>query len=236
MPALRLDKIISDTGLFSRSEAHALIRGGRVTAGGCPVRNAAQRFDPERGIITIDGAPLEYKKFRYFMMNKPEGYVSSTSDRREKTVVDLLGEEHKKLGLFPAGRLDKDATGLLLLTNDGEFAHKITSPLNRVDKRYFVQTDGPVTETEIETFAQGLELRHGLKCQPAILENTPGGVFVTVHEGKYHQVKRMMAALGKRVEQLKRVSIGGLQLDESLKPGKYRELNDEIRLILASDS
>jgi len=231
MPALRLDKIISDTGLYSRSEARTLVNSGRVSAGARVVKSAAEQIDPEIDMVTIDGAPLEYRKFRYIMMNKPEGYVSSTADKRDKTVVSLLEDKYVKLGLFPAGRLDKDATGLLLLTNDGEFAHKVTSPLNRVGKRYFVQIDGVISDDEIASFSGGLTLKDGTKCLPAVLEKATGGVFVTVCEGKYHQVKRMMAALGKPVKSLKRVSLGGLALDENLKPGEYREIDNEINLI-----
>jgi len=230
MPA-RLDKIISDTGLYSRSEARTLIKSGRVTAGRRVAKSAAEQIDPEIDMVTIDGAPLEYRKYWYIMMNKPEGYVSSTADKRDKTVVCLLDEKYSKLGLFPVGRLDKDATGMLLLTNDGDFAHRITSPANRVAKRYFVQIDGEISDDEISAFSAGLTLKDGTKCLPAGLEKAADGVFVTVYEGKYHQVKRMMAALGKPVNSLKRVSIGGLALDENLKPGEYREIDNEINLI-----
>ena len=282
MPTRRIDKIISETGLYSRSDARALVKSGRVTVGANAVvanadgantvgantvrsnadvtniagtnaggvntdvtniagtnavgvfvvKSAAEQFDPESCAVMIDGVRLEYQKFRYIMMNKPEGYVCSTSDRREKTVIDLLGGKYAGIGLFPAGRLDKDATGLLLLTNDGAFAHRITSPANRVGKRYYVQFDGGVSKEDIGAFAGGLTLKDGAKCLPAVLEPTSGGAFVTVYEGKYHQVKRMMAALGKPVKHLKRVSIGGLELDGKLKPGEYREIHDEISQII----
>ena len=232
MPSKRLDKIIADTGLYSRSEARALIKNGRVSADVQTVKNPAEQIDPEHSILMVDGAPLEYRRFTYLMMNKPIGCISSTADRSNKTVIDLLDAKYTKLGLFPAGRLDKDATGLLLLTNDGELAHKITSPSNRVGKRYLITIDGVVSEREIKAVSEGLVLKDGTKCLPAILEQKPAGVFVTVFEGKYHQVKRMMAALGKPVLALKRVSIGGLVLDEKLKPGEYCEISDEISLIL----
>ena len=227
MPAQRLDKIIAGSGLYSRSEARALIKSGRVAVGAAVAASGAEKCDPGRDCVTIDGAPLEYKKFRHFMMNKPEGYVSSTADRREKTVIDLLDGKYEKLGLFPAGRLDKDASGLLLLTNDGELAHKITSPSSKIGKRYFVRTDGQVSADEIKAFSEGLVLGDGTKCLPAVLEPAEGGAFVTICEGKYHQAKRMMAALGKPVTSLKRVSIGGLVLDDGLAPGEYREITDE---------
>ena len=231
MPTQRLDKIIAGSGLYSRNEARALIKSGRVTVGMAVAVSGAEKCDPESDGVAVDGAPLEYRKFRHIMMNKPAGYVSSTADRREKTVIDLLDGQYAKLGLFPAGRLDKDASGLLLLTNDGELAHKITSPSNKIGKRYFVQIDGLVTAEEIKAFSEGLTLGDGTKCLPAILEPAAGGAYVTINEGKYHQVKRMMAALGKPVASLKRVSIGGLELDDALAPGEYREITDEIALL-----
>jgi len=233
MPTLlRLDRIIAGTGLYSRSEAATLIKTGRVVVGDRTVSQGAEKFDPDSDKILIDGSELCYRKFRYIMMNKPIGYVSSTNDRREKTVIDLLDIKYKKLGLFPAGRLDKDAEGLLLLTNDGELSHNITSPVKRVSKKYFVQVDEAITNEDIAAFAGGLKLGDGTKCLPAILEPAPGGAFVTICEGKYHQVKRMMAVIGKPVKYLKRIAIGGLILDESLQSGEYCEINDEISLVL----
>jgi len=231
MPTLRLDKIIADSGLYTRSEAAALIKRGCVTVGDQPAYSGAQKCDPQIKQITVDGKPLEYRRFRYVMLNKPRGYISSTGDRRDKTVMDLLDEKYSKLGLFPAGRLDKDAEGLLLLTNDGGFAYKITSPSKKVDKRYFVEIEGAVTDRDIERLASGIELGDGTKCMPAVLEAAARGAFVTICEGKYHQVKRMMAALGKPVKYLKRVAIGNLTLDDELKPGEYRELYGEIDMI-----
>jgi len=232
MPAQRLDKIITGSGHYSRSEARALINGGRVSVGAAVAGSASDKYDPDSDRVLVDGAPLEYKKFRYVVMNKPVGYVSSTADRREKTVIDLLDDKYAKLGLFPAGRLDKDASGLLLLTNDGWLAHKITSPAGKIGKRYFLRTAVDVIDGDIMAFSEGLTLGDGTKCLPAILEPAAGGAFVTVFEGKYHQVKRMMAAIGKPVVSLKRVSIGGLELDGDLAPGQYRELTDEMVTIL----
>jgi len=230
---LRLDKIIADSGLYSRSEAAALISRGRVTVGGRPALSGAQKYDPQAESIAVDGKLLEHRRFRYVMLNKPRGYVSSTEDKLHKTVMELLDEKYSKLGLFPAGRLDKDAEGLLLLTNDGELAHRITSPTKKVNKRYFVETENTFTTDDIERIAQGITLGDGTKCLPAILEPAVGGAFVTIHEGKYHQVKRMMAALGKTVVSLKRLAIGNLVLDEKLNPGEYRELTVEINLIFS---
>jgi 16S rRNA pseudouridine516 synthase len=228
---LRLDKIVADSGLFSRSEASALIKGGHVAIGSRVAFSGAEKCDPYEEQITVDGKPLEYHEFRYIMLNKPQGYISSTADKRETTVMDLLDKRYSRLGLFPAGRLDKDAEGLLLLTNDGEFAHRITSPSKKVRKKYFVEIEGTITDTDSAKFASGLTLEDGTKCMPAILEPALNGAYVTLYEGKFHQVKRMMAALGKPVVALRRVAIGNLILDEILKPGEYRELNDEIGLI-----
>ena len=233
MPLLRLDKIIAASGLYSRSEASALVRNGRVTAGGCKAVSGAEKYEPDAVVITVDGIILEYKKYRYIMLNKPAGYVSSTTDKREKTVMELLDPIFTKLGLFPAGRLDKDAEGLLLLTNDGDFAHRVTSPSGNVEKKYYVAFEGKINESDFDAFRKGLRLGDGYTCLPAVLEAAPGGAHVTLQEGKYHQVKRMMAVIGKHVTYLKRLSIGGLLLDDKLGPGQYRELGDEANAVFA---
>ena len=233
MPLLRLDKIIASSGLYSRSGASALINSGRAAVDGCRAVSGAQKHDPGDVIITADGKMLDYIEYRYIMLNKPTGYVSSTNDKKEKTVIELLGPIYTKLGLFPAGRLDKDAEGLLLLTNDGLLAHKITSPAEKIDKRYFVEFDGDITDANVNDFAAGLQLSDGSHCLPAFLERAPNGAIVTIREGKYHQVKRMMAAIGKHVTYLKRLSIGGLMLDAELEPGMYKELGDEVMVIFA---
>ena len=228
---MRLDRILSNTGLYSRREASILISRGRVCVDGCIAVSGDVRYDPEKVSVTVDGEPIAYQKYCYIMMNKPAGYISSTLDRRDKTVMELLDARYAKLGLSPAGRLDKDAEGLLLLTNDGEFTHSILAPAKRIEKKYYVEIDGIITNADIDALRAGLILRDGTKCLPAGLQRTAGGAFVTLCEGKYHQVKRMMAALGKPVVYLKRVAIGGLELDENLKPGEYRELTEEIQLI-----
>jgi len=231
MPLLRLDKLMSDSGKYTRSEANVLIKGGRVSVGGRIITLSSEKIDPNIQEVRIDNKPLDYKKFVYIMMNKPQGYVSSTEDRYDKTVMELLDERYQNLGLFPAGRLDKDTEGFLLLTNDGDFAHRITSPNKNVNKRYFAQVDGDITDSDIDLFSKGLELIDGTFCRPAVLERAHGGVCVTLSEGKYHQVKRMLAAIGKPVKHLKRLSIGGLMLDDSLKPGEYREIHEELKYI-----
>ena len=227
MPSFRVDKIISASGLYSRREAATLIKLGRVAVSGNVVMSGAEKLDPEKETVSIDGKCLEYGKYRYFMLNKPSGCVSATSDRCEKTVMDLLDDKHSALGLFPAGRLDKDAEGLMILTNNGSLAHKITSPGKKVGKKYFVQIDGNVSDDDIKAFADGLVLGDGTRCLPALLEPKADGAYVTIYEGKYHQVKRMMAAVGKPVKYLKRIAIGGIKLDDNLMPGEYRELRKE---------
>ena len=214
--------------MYSRSEATALIKHGRVAVGGQVVFNGAVKCDPLETGITVDGVTIEYKYFTYIMMNKPSGYVSSTVDNRDKTVMELLDAKYAKLGLFPAGRLDKDAEGLLLLTNDGDFAHRILSPGKKIYKRYFVQFDGILTDADVCLFTEGVRLGDGYLCLPAVLEPVSGGAFVMVCEGKYHQVKRMMAAAGKHVTYLKRVAVGGLELHTDLCPGESREIGDLI--------
>ena len=208
-----------------------LIRSGRVSVDGRVVTTNAEKINPQVMQVQIDSKRLCYKKYRYLMMNKPQGYVSATMDKRERTVIELLEEQYISLGLFPAGRLDKDAEGFLLLTNDGELSHKITSPNGKVEKRYLVEFEGEISDDDILLFASGIKLNDGMVCLPAKLERAENGAHVTLREGKFHQVKKMMAAIGKPVKFLKRVAIGKLELDESLEPGQYRELYDEIELL-----
>jgi len=228
MPKLRLDKIIADHLSCTRNRAAEIIKNGRVSVGGAAVVSRAELVDPSADNITLDKEPVKYRAFRYFMLNKPRGYLSATTDKRERTVLDLLDIEHLRLGLFPAGRLDKDAEGLLLLTNDGALAHKIMSPGSKIGKRYFAEYHGDITSEDIIAFSEGMVLADGSKCLPAVIEPVSGGAIVTLFEGKYHQVKRMMAAIGKPVKRLIRISIGGLELDSNLAPGQYRELEEEV--------
>jgi 16S rRNA pseudouridine516 synthase len=227
---LRLDKILSDSGIASRRDAARLVKRGCVTADGVPAPDADRKYDPETAQIAVNGVALAYRRHHYFMMNKPAGVVSATEDAQETTVLSLLREPDESLSLFPAGRLDKDAEGLLLLTDDGGFAHSVISPSKKVDKTYYIRTDAPFDADDAAAFARGVTLGDGAQCRPARLEPLPDGAceaFVTLREGKYHQVKRMTAARGKRVVYLKRVQIGGLRLDGRLKPGEYRALTEE---------
>ncbi len=202
-----------------------MVKEGRVSVDGAVASAPEQKLDPKVSIVTLDGVTVSYQKYHYYMLNKPKGVLSATDDGKQKTVLDLVTPEMRKMGLFPVGRLDKDTTGLLLLTDDGEFAHKVISPKSCVNKVYHAVTDGTVNADDVAAFADGIVLADGTHCLPAELEPLPdGSCLVTVMEGKYHQVKRMLAASGKPVCQLKRLSIGGLQLDNSLNPGEFRPL------------
>lgn len=228
MSAVRLDKYIADTGVASRREAKELIKAGRVRIDSAIAASAEQKIDPEVSTVYIDGQSIEYKKNRYIMMNKPNGVLSATEDKGQQTVIDLLPETLRKQELFPVGRLDKDTTGLLLLTNDGVFSHSIISPRRHVAKVYRAAVTGVLDESDIRAFEEGIVLADGTECMPAKLEiERPSVGLATVYEGKYHQVRRMFAARGKHVTALHRLSIGGLHLDPSLKSGQFRELSRE---------
>ncbi len=227
MPDIRLDKLISDCGLATRKEIKQMIKAGRVTVDGVVASAPEQKLDPERSAVTLDGETVCYKKFHYYMLNKPAGLLSATDDRKQKTVLDLVSPEMRKMGLFPVGRLDKDTTGLLLLTDDGEFAHKVISPKSEIVKVYRAVTDGAVNAGDVRAFAEGIVLADGTHCLPAVLKPlADGSCLVEVMEGKYHQVKRMLASRGKPVISLNRLSIGGLELDESLAQGEFREISE----------
>ena len=226
MAMKRLDKLLSDAGAASRRELKDIIRKGRVTVNGSVALSADMKVD-ETAVITLDGAVVNSTGAYYIMLNKPAGCVSATEDR-DKTVLDLLPAEMKRAGVFPVGRLDKDTEGLLLLTNDGTWAHGITSPKKHVNKRYRALVEGSLTEADAELLSHGIELKDGTKCLPAELEIEQSGdtsrCIITITEGKYHQVKRMMAAVGHRVLYLERISIGELLLDPTLERGQWREL------------
>ncbi len=235
MGTMRLDKFLVEMKKGSRSEVKKLIKSGRVTVDGRTVREPEQKFDPERAQISLDGQTVSYASFEYFMLNKPQGVVSATEDRRFQTVVDLIGDARRK-DLFPAGRLDIDTEGLLLITNDGQLAHQLLSPKKHVDKVYFARVEGILPSDVKEQFAKGLTLDGEVKTLPAQLELLKEGpvseVRLTIHEGKFHQVKRMFEAVGCRVIYLKRLSMGSLVLDETLAPGEYRRLtDDELRAL-----
>ena len=232
MEKQRLDKIIASTGRFSRREVKLLVRQGRVLVDGVPARSAEDRMAPETAEITVDGERLAWRRYTWLMMNKPAGVLSATEDGRGKTVLVLLPEELRRRELFPVGRLDKDTEGLLLLTNEGGLAHDLLSPKKHVDKVYYARTAGELEEADCRAFAAGMVLGDGLECLPAGLEILSAGAggseaLVTLREGKFHQVKRMLAARGKPVLYLKRMKMGNLTLDPALEPGEYRFLTEE---------
>lgn len=240
MGTMRLDKFLVEMKKGSRSEVKKLIKSGRVTVDGQTVREPEQKFDPERAQISLDGQTVSYASFEYFMLNKPQGVVSATEDRRFQTVVDLIDTARRK-DLFPAGRLDIDTEGLLLITNDGQLAHQLLSPKKHVDKVYFARVEGILPSDVKEQFAKGLTLDKEVKTLPARLgllkEGPVSEVRLTIHEGKFHQVKRMFEAVGCRVLYLKRLSMGSLVLDETLAPGEYRRLtDDELRALKGEDA
>lgn len=224
----RLDKVLAGTGRWSRREVKLLVRQGLVRLNGAAAVSAEEKCDPETAVITVNGETVVLRRFTYVLLHKPGGVLTATEDRRQETVMELLPQELRRVGLVPVGRLDKDTEGLLLLTNDGELTHRLLSPKYHVDKRYFARVDGHLTAAHAETFAKGMTLGDGLKCLPARLEILPdNGCIVTVREGKFHQVKRMLASCGAPVVYLKRLSMGSLVLGDELGRGEHRMLRDE---------
>lgn len=221
----RIDKLLSATGRWSRKEIRDLIRQGRVLVEGRPVQRPEEKCDPTAS-IQVDGQTVDCSPFVYLMLHKPAGLLSATKDARQKTVLDLLPDHLRRRGLFPVGRLDKDTVGLLLLTDDGALAHSLLSPKRHVDKVYLARVDGWVDQDDCQALAAGLVLGDGTHCLPAGLKPLGDGsaCLITLQEGKYHQVKRMLAARGKPVLALKRLSMGPLTLDEGLEPGAWRLL------------
>lgn len=233
---LRLDKYLADMGLGTRSEVKQAVRKGRVQVNGQTVREPEYKTETETDQVWFNGQPAAYREYEYYMLNKPAGVISASEDPRERCVVDLI-ESRKRKDLFPVGRLDKDTEGLLLITNDGALAHRLLSPKSHVDKCYYARVQGLVTEEDVKKFLAGVDI--GTAKQP---ERTAPGrlqildadessgvsrIRLVIQEGKYHQVKRMFAAVGKKVCYLRRESMGSLVLDAGLKPGEYRKLTDE---------
>ncbi|EAF0774372.1 rRNA pseudouridine synthase [Listeria monocytogenes] len=230
---MRLDKLLSHTGFGSRKEVKPLLKSGAVVVNGTIQKDSKTQVNPDKDQITVHGTPVVYQEFVYFMLHKPQNVVSATEDNVSETVIDLLAQEDTLTDPFPVGRLDKDTEGLLIITNDGTLAHNLLSPKKHIDKTYYAKIDGDVTAEDVEAFAAGIELDDGYTCKPARLEIiTPNEIKVTIQEGKFHQVKRMFAARGKSVSYLKRISMGNLQLDESLTLGEYRPLTEAELAIL----
>lgn len=228
---MRIDKMLANLGYGSRKEVKKLLKEGAVTVNERVIKDAKEHVDPSSDQVTLYGDPIEYKEFIYLMMNKPPGVISATEDGYDETVIDLLEPEDAVFSPFPVGRLDKDTEGLLLLTNDGQLAHRLLSPKKHVPKTYFAVIDQEVTEDDIAAFRLGVTLDDGYVTKPGELKILKSGIYsdieLTITEGKFHQVKRMFQAVGKRVIYLKRISMGPLQLDESLELGEYRELTDD---------
>ena len=228
---MRLDKFISTTTTLSRAEAKKIIKKG-ILINDILIKSPDYKVDELNDQVIVNGNRLVYQKYVYIMMNKPKDTVSATEDAIERTVVDILRDEDRIHKVFPVGRLDKDTEGLMLLTNDGELAHKLISPKKDVEKKYYVEVSGELKNEHLEIVKAGVILEDGYRCKPARLEildgsegNSKANIFIT--EGKFHQVKRMMKSLGTTVTYLKRLSIGSLKLDENLKLGEYRYLTDD---------
>lgn len=232
---IRLDKYLADMGIGTRAEVKKYIRQGKVKVDGLVAKSPELKIDELVQKIFYLDQPVIYEQYEYYMLHKPAGVISATTDKKEKTVVDLISEKKRK-DLFPVGRLDKDTEGLLIITNDGELAHRLLSPKKHVDKVYYVKVKGIVTEEDKKAFQLGVDIGQGEVTQPAVLNilaaDEISEIELTIREGKFHQVKRMFIAVGKEVIYLKRLSMGNLVLDETLKIGEYRPLTSEeiIRL------
>ncbi len=232
---IRLDQLLHSCGFGSRKEVKALIRKERVTINDVIIKNDDIKVDENKDVIKVDGNIVEYREFVYIMLNKPAGVVSATFDNHDETVIDLVSE-YAHLNIFPFGRLDKDSEGLLIISNDGKLAHELLSNKKHVSKVYYVEVEGKVDDSDIKEFEKGITIDGNEKCLPASLDiiesDSISRCFVTIMEGKFHQVKRMFEARGKFVTYLKRVKFGNIELDESLEKGKYRLLDEnEINLL-----
>lgn len=223
----RIDKIISSQGKYSRSEIKKLASQGRIKINDNIVKKVNEKIDIETSTIYIDNEKLDFKRNIYLILNKPKGYISASEDRSQKTVLDLIPEKYFRKGLFPAGRLDKDTTGMMIITDDGEFAHNILAPRKHIEKTYRVQIDIDITEEMKEKFKQGIILKDHVCCPATIVVEDKNTALITITEGKYHQIKRMFGCFGAKVVRLHRISMGGLQLPSDLKEGQCRELTAE---------
>ncbi|SFJ10248.1 ribosomal small subunit pseudouridine synthase A [Halobacillus dabanensis] len=228
---MRIDKLLANMGYGTRKEVKTLLKGGNVRINGNPEKSAKTHVNPEEDQVTVMGEEVEYKKYIYLMMNKPGDLISATEDANDMTVIDILQPEDQVFDPFPVGRLDKDTEGLLLITNDGQLNHRLTSPNKGVGKTYFAEIDGKVVEDDVKEFASGVTLDDGYKTKPGELiilkSDDVSEIELTISEGKFHQVKRMFEAVGKSVTYLKRIKVGTLELDEDLELGEYRELTDD---------
>lgn len=232
---IRLDKYLADMSAGTRSEVKKYIKAGRVQVDQFCEKDAARKIDPEKNQVELDGKQISYQRYEYYMLNKPAGVVSAVSDKKERTVLDLISAGRKDL--FPVGRLDKDTEGLLLITNDGELAHRMLSPRKHVDKEYYVRIDGNVTPEMHRKLEEGVFIEQDILSKPAKLkiinnQETESEVCITIHEGRFHQVKKMFGAVGRNVLYLERISFGPLVLDQNLPRGSARTLTPEERKLL----
>lgn len=232
---IRLDKYLAKMSVGSRSQVKQMIRKGQVCINGEIVKKAEQKVAIGRDVVSVDQKEISFVPYEYYMMYKPAGVVCATQDTKDKTVLDLI-QDTKNKDLFPAGRLDKDTEGLLLLTNDGQLAHQLLSPKKHVDKTYYAKIQGKVTQEDINIFANGMDIGEKKKTLPAKLEilssDAVSEIMITIQEGKFHQIKRMFEVVNKKVLYLKRMRFGPLVLDKSLKPGQYRNLTKaEIQML-----
>lgn len=231
----RLDKFLCDSGVGTRSQVKQILKAGRVTVDGIPERDNSRKIDPQKQTVCLDGEALGGKRRIVLMLNKPAGFVTATEDKQERTVMELLPPAYRNMDVKPVGRLDKATEGLLLFTNDGDLLHRLISPKKEVPKVYYAKHEGTAKQEDVAAFAAGMELRDGTKCLPAKLEPLgPGESLITVCEGKYHQVRRMMAARGMTVAYLERRQEGGLTLD-GLPRGQVRELDEKEVHMLESE-
>ena len=221
---LRLDKFLSNMGKATRSESGKLVRAGKVLVNGVPAKKSDLQIDPDKDEVILNGIPVTYKKFTYIMLNKPEGYVSATDDPNEKTVLDLIDPEDRRKGLFPCGRLDKNTLGLVILTNDGENAHRLLSPKHHVSKVYRFESLSPLSRADVEQLESGVDIGGYLTkpCTVKLTSEQRGEITLT--EGKYHQIKRMLEAVDNKITYLERISFGDIKLDTSLERGQWRYL------------
>ena len=226
---MRLDKLLGITGCATRSESKKIIRGGGVTVNGRVARSPDEKVDPQNDEIIFCGRTVVYRRYTYILMNKPEGVVSATEDGKDKTVIDLLPDDIRKTDLFPCGRLDKNTLGLMLITDNGDLAHRLLAPKSHVEKKYYFRSKFCLTDEESKRFENGLVLDDGYETKPAKIELWGEGNegIITLVEGKYHQIKRMLDALGNKITYLERISFGPLRLDEDMERGAWRYLSDD---------
>lgn len=231
---MRIDKFLANSGIGSRKEIKTIIKKGMVTVNGICEKNSSVHIDENNDCVAVNDEEIIYKKYIYLMLNKPSGYISAVYDKKFPVVIQFVPEEYAHYDVFPVGRLDIDTEGLLILTNDGMLAHRLLSPKNHVDKTYFVVSEKETDEKTVNSFKKGVVLDDGYKTMPAELKITDKQTesYLTIHEGKFHQVKRMYKAVGNEVLYLKRVKMGGLTLDDTLKKGEIRELTHEELMLL----